>query len=267
MNPVMAGGDVASLTRTATRRFELGAIVPGLTTFTAVAWIGIANGGYFATEWGWAALGFVLLALLAILGRERVTISRLEWRAVLALGGLASWTLLSVVWSPSAAQPVLAFERTSVYVLALLAVLLVSTSKTSAVGLVSGVLAGTVVVCADGLLTYPGQAGWQPIGYANGIGILAAIGLLVALGLAANTVGRHRAGACIRRSAAARRDTSPHLQPRLVGSARRRNRRRGARGRSATASARDARVGASCFRAARLRWRRRARARSSSSPC
>jgi hypothetical protein len=188
----MAGGDAASLTRTAARRFELGALVPGLTTFTAVAWIGIANGGYFATEWGWAALAFVLLALLALLGRERVTVSRLEWAAVLALGGFASWTLLSVVWSPSAAQPVLAFERTSVYMLALLAVLLVSTSKTSAVGLVSGVLAGTVVVCADGVLAYSGSGRLAaPIGYANGIGILAAIGLLVALGLAANTVERH----------------------------------------------------------------------------
>jgi hypothetical protein len=188
----MAGGDVASLTRTAARRFELGALVPGLTTFTAVAWIGIANGGYFATEWGWAALGFALLALLAVLGRERVTVSRLEWGAVLALGGFASWALLSVVWSPSAAQPVLAFERTSVYMLALLAALLVSTSKTSAVGLVSGVLAGAVVVCADGVLAYSGSGRLSaPIGYANGIGILAAIGLLVALGLAANTVERH----------------------------------------------------------------------------
>jgi hypothetical protein len=188
----MAGGDVAALTRTAARRLDFGAVVPGSTTFAAVTWIGIANGGYFATEWGWAALGFALLALLAILARERVGISRLEWVAVLALGSLASWTLLSVVWSPSAAQPVLAFERTFVYVLALLAVLLVSTGKGSAVGLVSGVLAGAVVVSADGVLAYSGSGRLSaPIGYTNGIGILATIGMLVALGLAANAVGRH----------------------------------------------------------------------------
>ncbi len=189
---VMAGSESASFTRTATRRLELGALVPGLTAFTAVAWIGFANGGYFPSEWGWAALAFALLACFAVLVRERVALAPLEWAAVLALGGFAAWTLVSVAWSSSAAQPVLAFERTCVYVLALLAVLLVSTTRGSAAGLVGGVLAGTVVVCGYGLSTYPGTVRLsEPVGYSNGVGILAVIGLLVALGLAANAGGRH----------------------------------------------------------------------------
>ena len=183
----MSGGEVASLAQTSARRIGFGAFVPGLTTFAAVAWIGLANGGYFASSWGWAALAFALLSLLAVLARERLFLARGEWLAVLALAAFAAWTLVSIVWSTSSAQPVLAFERTSVYVLALLAVLLVSTTRGSAVGLIGGVLAGAVAVCGDGLFSYRGGVQLAaPIGYANGVGMLAVIGLLVALGLAAN---------------------------------------------------------------------------------
>ncbi len=187
---LMAGG-VASVTSTATRRLELGALVPGITSFGAVAWIGFANGGYFPSEWGWAALAFALLALLAVLTRERVAIAPVEIATVLALGAFAAWTLLSVLWSSSSAQPVLAFERTCVYVLALVAVLLVSTGRGSAAVLVGGVFAGTTVLCGYGLCTYVhGTRLSDPIGYSNGVGILAVVGLLVALGLAANVVDR-----------------------------------------------------------------------------
>ena len=187
----MASGEVASFTPTATRRLEFGAFVPGMTAFTAVVWIGFANGGYFPAEWGWAALAFALLALLAVLVRERVAIASAEWAAVLALGAFAGWTLLSVTWSPSSAQPVLAFERTCVYVLALLAVLLVSTGRGSAAGLVGGVLAGIAVLCGYGLYTYAGDVRLsEPIGYSNGVGMLAVVGLLVAVGLAANSADR-----------------------------------------------------------------------------
>jgi tetratricopeptide (TPR) repeat protein len=187
----MAGGEIASVTQTSARRIGLGAFVPGLTTFAAVALIGLANGGYFASSWGWAALAFALLSLLAVLARERLFLARREWLAVLSLAAFAAWTLVSVVWSASSAQPVLAFERTSVYALALLAVLLVSTTRGSAVGLTAGVLAGAVVVCGDGLTSYRGGVQLAaPVGYANGVGMLAVTGLLVALGLAANGFDR-----------------------------------------------------------------------------
>ncbi len=187
----MAGGEIASLTQTSARRIGLSAFAPGLTTFAAVAWIGLANGGYFASSWGWAALAFALLSLLAVLARERLFLARGEWLAVLSLAAFATWTLVSVVWSASSAQPVLAFERTAVYVLALLAVLLVSTTRGSAVGLIAGVLVGSVVVCGDGLISYRGGVQLAaPVGYSNGIGMLAVIGLLVALGLAANGADR-----------------------------------------------------------------------------
>jgi Flp pilus assembly protein TadD len=191
----MAGGEIASMAQTSARRVGLGSLVPGLTTFVAVAWIGLANGGYFASSWGWAALAFALISLLAVLARERLFLARRELLTVLALTAFAAWTLLSVAWSTSSAQPVLAFERSSVYVLALLAVLLVSTRRGSAIGLIAGVLAGAVAVCADGLLSYRGGVQLAvPVGYANGVGLLAVIGLLLALGLAANG-GDRRASA------------------------------------------------------------------------
>jgi len=110
---------------------------------------------------------------------------------VVALAGFAAWTLLSVLWSSGSAQPVLAFERVAVYFLALVAVLLV-TGPGSSLGLLAGVLAGTVLVSLDGLFTYVGSGRLSgPVGYANAAGILAVIGLLLALGLAANTRGRY----------------------------------------------------------------------------
>ena len=181
---------VASFTRSATRPLDAAALVPGLTAFTAVVAAGFASGGYFPSAWGWAALAFALLTLLGVLAGDRVELEVREWAAVTLLAALGVWTLVSVLWSPSAAQPVLAFERIAVYVLALLAVLLVCRPGTSA-GLLAGVLAGTVLVSGYGLLTYRGAGRLAgPVGYANGAGILAVLGMLVALGLAANVPSR-----------------------------------------------------------------------------
>ncbi len=193
----MAAGEIA-VARRAGRPFSIGRAVPGVGAGIAVGATGLANGGYFPAEWGWAALGFALAALVALLVRERVSLGRLEWAAAAALAAFAAWTLLSVLWSPSSAQPVLAFERTCVYVLALLAAFFVATSRMDAEALVAGALAGTFGVSGyalatkvapgslasfapDGHLQLPG-----PIGYSNGLGILAAIGILAAVGLAAN---------------------------------------------------------------------------------
>jgi hypothetical protein len=187
----MAGAQIAALAGPRAGRLGFGSTLPTLGAGSAVAGLGLANGGYFPSEWGWAALAFALGALLATLARARPSFGPLEWVGLGALSAFATWTLLSVLWSPSSMQPVLAFERTAVYVLALAAVFAVATSSRSAVSLVTGVLGGIVVLCGDGLLmrvdgtaTTPRLA--EPVGYENAVGILATIGLLVALGLAAN---------------------------------------------------------------------------------
>src|SRR5437763_12875017 len=154
----------------------------------AVALTAAVNGGYFPTEWGWPALVFVLVAVLAVLVRERFALGRLELLAVGALAAFALWTLLSVLWSSSATEPLLSFERVLVYVTFLPAVFL-TTPRRSAPLLAAGVLVAATAVCVYALTTrilpghlesFPPPDGYQlsePIGYWNGIGILAAMGV------------------------------------------------------------------------------------------
>jgi hypothetical protein len=109
--------------------------------------------------------------------------------------------VLSVLWSSSATAPVLSAERVLIYV-AFLPALFLTTSRRTALLPLAGVLAATTVVCAYGLATrlFPGRFedfppvdGYQlasPIGYWNGLGILAVVGVLLAWSLAANAPTR-----------------------------------------------------------------------------
>jgi O-Antigen ligase len=173
-----------------------------------VAGIAFAHGGYFPREWGWGLLAVALVALMSVLVRERLSLGRLELAAVGLWTAFAAWTAASTIWSVSAAQPVLATERTLLYVTALLAALLVTRSRHGSVPLAAGVVVASTVVGGYALLTrlvpgwisrFPPSDGYQlqaPIGYWNGLAILAAVGALAALGLAAEAEPRAlRAGA------------------------------------------------------------------------
>ena len=159
------------------------------------------NGGYFPTEWGWLALAFLLVIVLVILVDDRIAVGRLELSDVAALACFALWTLLSIAWAGNATEPMLSLERMLVYVAFLPALLLV-TPRRAATSVLTGVLAAAAVVCAYALATrllpgrlqtFPPPDGVQldaPIGYWNGLGILAASSALLAWGLAANTASR-----------------------------------------------------------------------------
>ncbi|HSC91902.1 MAG TPA: O-antigen ligase family protein [Gaiellaceae bacterium] len=160
----------------------LGALVP--------AGLAFANGGYFATEWGIAALLLALAAGTALLLRDRVDLGRLDLAPAAALALLALWQLASLLWAPGPTEPVLEAERTLVYLaLALAAPLVVS--RASAPWLAGGLLAGVSAVAGWALATRlrpgwltgfdPGQLS-EPIGYWNALGILAVVGLLLAAG-------------------------------------------------------------------------------------
>ena len=101
----------------------------GALPFCAVSLTAAVNGGYFPTEWGWPALAFLLVTVLVVLIREHVALGRLEVFALGALAAFAVWTLLSVLWSPSATEPVLSFERTQIYVAFLPAVFLTTSRR------------------------------------------------------------------------------------------------------------------------------------------
>jgi hypothetical protein len=162
----------------------------------SVAVLAFANGGYFPTAWGWAALAPLLVAGVALAVRDRLELGRLDAAWPAALGALTAWIGLSTLWSPSAAQPLLELERALVYAAAALALVLIA-GRRSAPALAVGTLGGIAVVAGYALATrlLPGRvgafdsgAGYQlaePIGYWNALGILVTMGLALAFGVAA----------------------------------------------------------------------------------
>jgi O-Antigen ligase len=185
--------------------------LPGALALAAVGLTAAANGGYFPTAWGWPTLGFLLVVLLAVLVSERIVLGRPEVVALVLLAAFAGWSLLSVAWSASADEPVLSAERTLVYVALLPAVFLTTPRRATAL-LPAGVLAAAAAVAVYALATrlapghleaFPPPDGYQlaePIGYWNGLGIIAAVGAVAALGFAAEPLprwARALAAACV----------------------------------------------------------------------
>jgi len=157
-------------------------------------------GGFYPDTTGVAA---ILLALLLVV---RVTTAEdpfagFGWSLALAaaaLAALALWTLLSGSWSDAPARALIEFDRTLVYLLAL--VLLGSLPRTSdrLRWIVRGVALAIVVVAVAGLLTRllpetfptaPNMANERlsyPLTYWNSLGILASIGVVLCVHLSAS---------------------------------------------------------------------------------
>jgi hypothetical protein len=155
------------------------------------------NGGYFPPAWGWSTAALLWAAAIAVLVRQDVETSVAEVVTVSAFGLLTVWMLISATWSGDTTSAVLEAERTLVYVAGLSALLLVS--RRGAIGsLLAGALCAVAVASAYGLVgrLFPsvhavggiadtGRLA-EPVGYWNGLGILAAMGAIIALGLAAH---------------------------------------------------------------------------------
>lgn len=158
--------------------------------------LGAAQGGYFPTAWGWAALASLWVVGIALVVRPRLRISTAEKGFIAALAVLTGWTALSTAWSVAPAESVLELDRMLVYLTAPAAVLLVSRSR-SAGHVLAGLLGAVGVIAIFSLTTrlVPDRVGVfdktstyrlaQPIGYWNGLAIFLAMGALLALGFAA----------------------------------------------------------------------------------
>jgi O-antigen ligase len=172
---------------------------PALLPFLLVGGAAFDNGGFDATTWGWLTLvPLVVIAAALLLNRVR----RPGGSEVAFLGLLCAftgWTFLSIAWSDDVSQSVLEGERLLVYLAAAAAFVLYERRQTAA--LLGGSLAAITLVGAWALYlrAFGGAGSYDvaslsadagrrlaaPLGYSNGLGLLAAIGILLAIGIAA----------------------------------------------------------------------------------
>jgi O-Antigen ligase/Tetratricopeptide repeat len=161
-----------------------------------VAALAAADGGYFPTAWGWGALVGAWIVAAVLLAGNPARPTRLELSFLGGLLGLTAWVWLSVAWSDDTVDSVLEGERMLFY--GTIAVALVAVFRRHTVGAaLGGVLGGLALPAFYGLATrlFPDRLGVfdpvaenrlsEPVGYWNGMGILAAMGVLLALGFAA----------------------------------------------------------------------------------
>jgi hypothetical protein len=184
--------------------------VPGLLAGALVLVLGFDEGGFASASWVWSVVPLALVAGALLAGlAARPSPMELWFLAVLA--GLLVWTLVSSIWSLDPTGSVLDGERLLLYVSAAAAFVLLARTG-SRPGLLVGVLAAVAVLCIAGLADAavgndpigvvtddPGSDDRlaEPVGYANGMAVLAAMGTLLAVGLALPAPSRGLRAVCL----------------------------------------------------------------------
>lgn len=155
--------------------------------------LGFADGGYFPEAWAWATLGFSWLAIVAaLLVRDR-RVSRHALILLALLAAIGVWVAASMLWTRSLSLTVPELQRLLVYVTGVCAATLVVGDRRWR-PLVGGVFVGCTAVVLWGLVDYlvtreaPPVAFehkllYEPMGYANAMGITAVLAIALALGL------------------------------------------------------------------------------------
>jgi O-antigen ligase len=156
------------------------------------------QGGYFPTSWGPSALLLLALVALWLVAGARTDAGIVDLAFLVCFAAFVGWIALSLFWSESAAQTSLEVQRALVPLAGVTAVLVLA-GRASYRETMLALTAGITVVSGYGLATrlFPDRLGLyhpiagyrlsEPIGYWNGLGLLAAIGALLALGLAAES--------------------------------------------------------------------------------
>jgi len=165
--------------------------IAGLLGLAAILPLAFFDGGYFPTSWGVPALVGLWIAVLAI-SVAPVSLRRQEVIALAALTAFLGWSALSLLWTTDRPQTVLELERLSIYVAGLAALLFV-VRRESVPWLLGGLTAGIAVTCSVGLARrlfqdvfgqpepriHDASALYEPVGYSNALGDLAAVGVLL----------------------------------------------------------------------------------------
>lgn len=163
--------------------------VPGLLT----VYLAFTAGGCFPGATAFAALALIALLIL------RVTLSQTPFAgfsrplgvAVVALSLFAVWILVSATWSDAPARALLDFDRTLLYLLALVLMGTIPRSSARLRWIVRGIALGITAVAAVALVTRlyaatfpttPNLGNLQlsfPLGYSNALGLLSALGAIL----------------------------------------------------------------------------------------
>ncbi|MBA3348414.1 MAG: O-antigen ligase family protein [Actinobacteria bacterium] len=168
---------------------------PTLVAFGSIVAVGGTQGGYFPSAWGPSAIALLALVGVWLALGASTDGGRLDLAAGLGLLLLIAWITASISWSESPARTTLEVQRALVLLAGVTAILALASRGTHG-RIAVGIVGGIVALCGYGLATrllperlgsYDPINGYrlaEPIGYWNGLGILAAMGLLLAVGVA-----------------------------------------------------------------------------------
>jgi hypothetical protein len=174
---------------------RVGGTAGGVGAFALTAGLAFDAGGFQPLSWNRAFVALAAVALLLVLLAPVERPGRLATGTIAALALLTAWTASSWFWSDSPGLAPLEAQRAALYLLTAVVVVLagrrVPIAHVSA-GILAAVSAAALWNLAlrlapdwtgrGALRTDIGQLA-DPIGYANGIALLAAMGVLLALGL------------------------------------------------------------------------------------
>jgi O-Antigen ligase len=177
--------------RRALRALALAALLVGPTALAFFA------GGYFDSPRVWAGLiAWLLVAVAMIISPRPLPRSLGPAMAILGLGLLAAWTLLSMTWAPIAGSAYHAGQLVLLYAGVLIAATALLRTGSAQRAVEPALAGGTVIVIGYGLAgrMLPGVLHYahsvsaqgrleQPLTYWNAIGELAALGLVLAVRL------------------------------------------------------------------------------------
>jgi hypothetical protein len=170
---------------------------PAILTAVGLVAVVSAHGGYVPTSWGWSSVVFALILVIWLGASGRTDAGRTDAVFLGLLTLLVAWIGLSAAWSVHGAATVLELERALVLVGGSASFLVLARRPTvpplaaailAAIGLVS-LYALSTRLFPDRLGTFDPDAVYRlsaPVGYWNGLGILAVMGILLAAGVAAD---------------------------------------------------------------------------------
>jgi O-antigen ligase len=181
------------------------ATAPAVVAGTGIAVLALRSGGYYATTWSAATIAALAAAVFILVRRRSLALTGPAAAYVGGLVALIGWIVIESLRAGGATRGVPIAERAALYAaVAWAGVLAVRRAVVPLVlgGLLMPITAIACIGLAEFLLgpvradEFEGRLLYEPLGYANACGILAAFGVLLALGFGIRTDGvRQRAAA------------------------------------------------------------------------